>query len=128
MNPRFDNPQYFQPGGTLEVCGPTNLNRNVAYMTITRILIADGLGHHVDNQGLTVVALQTDAMWETVIAAGELEVSANASGHAEATLTMNDGTTGKNISWDGSFALVDQTTLAASALASPVGATKAVAS
>lgn len=125
MNPKFDNPQYFQTSGTLEMCGPTNLRQHVAYMTITRLLIADGLGHSVDKTGLNVVALRTDPMWETVLAAGQLQVGTNGSGHAEATLTMTDGTT-QQIAWDGAFALIDQTTLAASVLASPDGATSAV--
>jgi hypothetical protein len=64
-------------------------------------------------------------MWETVLAAGQLQVGTDGSGHAEATLTMTDGTT-QQIAWDGAFALIDQTTLAASVLASPDGATSAV--
>lgn len=112
MNPRFDKELDFQPDGSLEVCGPTNLDADVNYMTITHLRIDDGSGHVEDRTGLSVVAQQTDTDWMAVLPNMKPPCvpttprgAEKASGHADATLTMTDGTT-RPFSWDDHFTLV----------------------
>jgi hypothetical protein len=93
MGPRFNNPLYFEAGGTLEVCGPANFGPNDVLFAVHRVTFRqDGhppVPHPFDPH---ILVGSSEAMWE-----GEFEHAHSklSPGHVRATgegsVTRRDG-------------------------------------